>query len=52
MLYRMLNEQRYYYVKEYVKEKDMDEGYTIFDLFTKDEEGKMTYLEFLKQREK
>ena len=52
MLYRMLNEQRYYYVKEYVKEKDMDKGYTIFDLFTKDEEGKMTYLEFLKQREK
>ena len=52
ILYRMLNEQRYYYVKEYVKEKDMDEGYTIFDLFTKDEEGKMTYLEFLKQREK
>ena len=51
MLYRMLNEQRYYYVKEYVKEKDMDEGYTIFDLFTKDEEGKMTYLEFLKQRD-
>ena len=49
MLYRMLNEQRYYYVKEYVKEKDMDKGYTIFDLFTKDEEGKMTYLEFLKQ---
>ena len=51
MLYRMLNEQRYYYVKEYVKEKDMDKGYTIFDLFTKDEEGKMTYLEFLKQRD-
>lgn len=51
MLYRMLNEQRYYYVNEYVKEKDMDEGYTIFDLFTKDEEGKMTYLEFLKQRD-
>ena len=51
MLYRMLNEQRYYYVKEYVKEKDMDKGYTIFDLFTKDEEGKMSYLEFLKQRD-
>lgn len=52
MLYRMLNEQRYYYVKEYIKEKDMDKGYTIFDLFTKDEERKNTYLEFLKQREK
>ena len=52
MLYRMLNEQRYYYVKEYIKEKDMDKGYTIFDLFTKDEERKITYLEFLKQREK
>lgn len=52
MLYRMLNEQRYCYVKEYVKEKDMDVGYTIFDLFTKDEERKITYLEFLKQREK
>lgn len=46
MLYRMLNEQRYYYIKK------MDEEMQIFDLFKNDEERKITYLEFLKQREK